>query len=123
MDSGLAKAATVAEKIGLLAHTMLEALEHDSELKLLFLLEGHRLRGHRASFAVGNGFLQFVKRCRELLAELHAEGAFHAGLRSEAVHSGLVGLMEGPRDRFLAAYSLDDLPRMLSLIVHSIVPA
>jgi AcrR family transcriptional regulator len=123
LESKLAQAATTAEKVGLLAHTMLEALEHDSELKLLFLLEGHRLRGHRASFAVSNGFLQFVKSSRELLAQLQAEGEFHAGLRDEAVHSGLVGMMEGPRDRFLAAYSPDDLPRMLCLIVQSIVPA
>jgi AcrR family transcriptional regulator len=129
LDRALTEATTPAEKIGLLAHTVLEALEHDSELKLLFLIEGRRVRDNGTKIAISNGFLQFVNRADEVLAELQAAGQLHPDLHSEAVHSGLVGMMEGlSRDHntgqkagYPAAYSLDELPRMLSLVVQSLL--
>jgi AcrR family transcriptional regulator len=129
LDAALAQATTPAEKIGLLAHTVLEGLEHDSELKLLFLIEGRRVRGHGTDFAIGNGFLQLVRRADEVLAELQAAGQLRPELHPQAVRSGLVGMMEGLlRDHYMAqktgypaAYSLEDLPRMLSLVVQSLL--
>src|SRR5215813_10932940 len=57
LDRGLIEAATPAEKIGLLAYTILEALEHDAELKLLCLTEGRRVTGHNARSVFGGGIL------------------------------------------------------------------
>jgi AcrR family transcriptional regulator len=129
LDTALAQATTPAEKIGLLAHTVLEGLEHDSELKLLFLIEGHRIRGHGADFVISNGFLELVHRADEVLAELQAAGQLRPDLHPQAVRSGLVGMMEGLlRDHYMAqkagfpaAYSLEDLPRMMSLVVQSLL--
>jgi AcrR family transcriptional regulator len=129
LDRALAQASTPAEKVGLLAHTVLEALEHDSELKLLFLIEGRRVRGQGADITISTGFLRLVNRADEVLAELQAAGQLRPDLHPQAVHSGLVGMMEGVmRDHFIAqktnfpaAGSLNDLPHMLSLVVQALL--
>jgi AcrR family transcriptional regulator len=120
MDRALSQAFTPAEKIGLLAHTMLEALEHDSELKLLFLIEGRRVSGRGSKIAISNGFLDLVNRAGEVLTELQTAGELHPDLHSEAVGSGLVGMMEGlQRDHVKTQQA--ELPRMLSLVVQSLL--
>jgi len=120
LDRALAQAFTPAEKIGLLAHTMLEAMELDSELKLLFLLEGRRVRGHRTNSAVRNGFLDLVNRAADVVARLQSAGELHPDLHSEAVGSGLVAMMEGlQRDQSNPQQA--ELPRMLSQVVQSLL--
>jgi AcrR family transcriptional regulator len=130
LDRALEQATTPAEKIGLLAHTVLEGLEHDSELKLLFLIEGRRVRSHGTEIAISTGFIELVNRADAVLMELQAEGQLRPDLHPQAVRSGLVGMMEGLwRDHFMAqqkagypaAYSLEELPRMLSLVVESLL--
>ena len=120
LDRALAQAFTAAEKIGLLAHTMLEAMELDSELKLLFLIEGRRVRGHRTNSAMRNGFLELVNHAGEVVSELRAAGELHPGLHEEAVGSGLVAIMEGLQ-RDSSKPQQAELPRMLSQVVQSLL--
>lgn len=130
LDQALAQAPPAA-KLELLAQTILKALEQDAELKVLFLVEARRLRGRGAAIAISNGFLQLVSRMDAVLAELHAGGQLRASLHPQAVRSALIGMMEGMlRDHYMgqnigypANYPLDELPRMLSLVMECFLAA
>ena len=127
IDQAIQQAPNAAAKLGLLSQTVVQALERDPELKLLFLVEGRRLRSAGANIAISNGFLQFIGRMDAILGELRDTGQLRANLHPQAVRSALVGMMEGLlRDHFMAqktgypaTYSMSELPPVLSLVMQS----
>ncbi len=82
---------------------VLQRLERDPELKLLFLLEGRRIRKEGQMVALTEGFLSFVKLVDSVLQEMSDQHMLRANLNPQAVRSALMGMLEGMlRDRFLA---------------------
>jgi AcrR family transcriptional regulator len=115
------------EKLRLISGTVLRHLERDTELKLLMLLEGRRIRKEGQMVALTEGFLGFVALLDGVLIEMQTGGMLLPGLSPQAVRSGLMGMLEGMlRDRFLADrlgfpadFKLDQLEQMLSIALAS----
>src|SRR5947209_16264359 len=78
IDQAIQQAPNAAAKLGLLSQTVVQALERDPELKLLFLVEGRRLRSAGANIAISNGFLQFIGRMDAILGQLRDTGQLRA---------------------------------------------
>jgi AcrR family transcriptional regulator len=91
------------DKLGAISRCVLEQLERDPELKLLFLLEGRRIRKEGHMVALTEGFLSFVALVDGVLEEMSANHMLRPNLNAQAVRSALMGMLEGMlRDRFLA---------------------
>ena len=91
------------EKLLVITRCVLDYLEHDPELKLLFLLEGRRIRKEGQMVALTEGFLGFVRLVDGVLGEMAANGMLRENLSADGVRSALMGMLEGMlRDRFLA---------------------
>lgn len=91
------------EKLLTLSRCVLQHLERDPELKLLFLLEGRRIRKEGQMVALTEGFLGYVRLVDGVLQEMSAAKMLRPNLNPQAVRSALMGMLEGLlRDRFLA---------------------
>ena len=105
------------QKIEQLVGAMLVALEADSVLKDLLLLEGRRIRKEGHMILMTRGFLQIVGTLDRILNEMRTQGELGPGLNPQAVRSALIGSVEGMlRDQVLAkrtgypaAYSLEEV--------------
>jgi hypothetical protein len=94
-------------------------------LKLLFLLEGRRIRREGQMVALTEGYMGFVVLIDEILKDMHDRQMLRPGLQPQAVRTALLGMMEALlRDRYLATrlnfpadYDLDKLPYMLTLVL------
>ena len=119
--------ASPADRFQAITNAVLERLERDPELKLLFLLEGRRIRKEGQMVALTEGFLGFVELVDGVLEEMASRGMLRPNLSPEAVRSALMGLLEGMlRDRFLAErlgfpahFSLGQIQEMLALVLAS----
>jgi len=119
--------ATPGDKLQAITNCVLERLERDPELKLLFLLEGRRIRKEGQMVALTEGFLSFVQLVDGVLGEMAEQRMLRPNLSPEAVRSALMGLLEGMlRDRFLAErlgfpahFDLAQIQEMLSLALVS----
>lgn len=128
VDEALAYASAPEGKLGTLVHIVVTELERDREFKLVYLMEGRRLRKHEAAMA-GESFHGLVRRTDAVLEELKSAGRLRPGLHPQAVRSAVIGMLEGLlRDRVLAEssgfpadYSAAELPRILSLLVKAIL--
>lgn len=115
------------EKLQTITRSVLERLERDPELKLLFLLEGRRIRKEGQMVALTQGFLSFVQLVDGVLQEMASRGILRPNLSPDAVRSALMGMLEGMlRDRFLAErlgfpahFDLGQLQEMLGLVLAS----
>jgi AcrR family transcriptional regulator len=111
------------DKLQAISTTALRHLERDQELKLLYLLEGRRIRKEGQMVALTEGFLGFVRLIDSVLTDMHENGRLRAGVSPQAVRSALMGMLEGMlRDRFLcdrlgfpANFDLKQLAHMLTL--------
>jgi hypothetical protein len=105
----------------------LRHLELDSDLKLLMLLEGRRIRREGRVVALTEGFLGFVGLIDVELNEMRKLGLLRPELQPQAVRSALIGMLEGMmRDRYLAAqvsfpedFQSANLQQMLRLVLGS----
>jgi AcrR family transcriptional regulator len=115
------------EKLQVISGCVLDKLERDPELKLLFLLEGRRIRKEGQMVALTEGFLGFVQLVDGVLQELVARHMLREDLNPQAVRSALMGMLEGMlRDRFLADrlgfpahYDLGQIRAMLGITLES----
>ena len=112
-----------SDKLQAISTAALRHLERDQELKLLYLLEGRRIRKEGQMVALTEGFLGFVRLIDSVLNDMHENGRLQPGLSPQAVRSALMGMLEGMlRDRFLcdrlgfpANFDLKQLALMLTL--------
>ena len=126
IDEAMPYAQNPAAKLGIIAQTVIQSLERDPELKLLFLVEGRRMRSRGANIAISEGFLEFVLRMDNVLTEIQSAGLLRPDLHPQAVRSALMGMMEGLlRDHYMgqragypANYTLAELPRMLAVVMQ-----
>jgi len=115
------------DKLQVISETILTQLERDTELKLLMLLEGRRIRKEGQMVALTQGFLAFIGLVDGVLGEMRSRGMLLPNLNPHAVRSALIGMIEGMlRDRFLAErlgfpadFSQAQLHEMLGLILRA----
>jgi AcrR family transcriptional regulator len=115
------------ERLLAIAGCVLRHLELDSDLKLLMLLEGRRIRREGRVVALTEGFLGFVGLIDVELNEMRKLGLLRPELQPQAVRSALIGMLEGMmRDRYLAAqvsfpedFQSANLQQMLRLVLGS----
>ena len=92
-----------SEKLTDVSDLMFQALESDPEIRMLFLLEGRRIRRHGHMVVLTRGFTQMVAVFDTILREMQEAGELRGNLHPEAVRSALIGAFEGLlRDRLLA---------------------
>jgi AcrR family transcriptional regulator len=116
-----------SSKLQALAGLILAKLEEDEQLKLLFLMEGRRIRKEGHMVLMTRGFLELVKTVDRLLKEMRDLGQLRTDLSLEAMRSALIGMLEGLlRDRMLAArisysagYSAEDIRRLFLHVLSS----
>jgi len=115
------------DKLQAINRCVLQHLERDSELKLLLLLEGRRIRKEGQMVALTEGFLSFIRLLDGVLQEMSDKHMLRENLSPQAVRSALMGMLEGMlRDRFLAErlgfpahFGLDQLQETLTLALGS----
>ena len=106
---------------------ILTKLEEDEQLKLLFLLEGRRIRKEGHMVLMTQGFLQLVKTADRLLKEMRDLGQLRSDLHIEGMRSALIGMMEGLlRDRMLASrisysatFNAEDIRKLFLHVLNS----
>jgi len=114
-------------KLEAIAATVVGHLERDPEMKVLYLLEGRRIRREGQMVALTEGFLGFVRLLDSILEECQRRGQLDPETPPHAVRSALMGLLEGMlRDRFLAErlgfpahFTLDKILQMHSLTMNA----
>jgi len=90
-------------KLQAIAASIVGHLERDPEMKVLYLLEGRRIRREGQMVALTDGFLEFVRLLDSILDDCKSSGILEPNIPPHAVRSALMGLLEGMlRDRFLA---------------------
>ncbi len=90
-------------KLEAIAASVVGHLERDPEMKVLYLLEGRRIRREGQMVALTDGFLEFVRLLDSILEDCKSRGLLDPNIPPHAVRSALMGLLEGMlRDRFLA---------------------
>lgn len=122
LDSPIKKLEAVC-RIGLLG------LERDPELKLLFLLEGRRVRREGHMVTLSEGYLEFIRLIDSVFHELYDREMLRPGLHPQAVRTALVGMIEALlRDNFLAGrlgfpadYDLSQVPILLHYALAAMV--
>jgi len=130
--AGQARAATESlddpiAKLEAIAATVVGHLERDPEMKVLYLLEGRRIRREGQMVALTDGFLGFVRLLDSILQECQSRGQLDPETPPHAVRSALMGLLEGMlRDRFLAErlgfpahFTLEKILQMHSLTMNA----
>ena len=117
------------EKLARLLEVVLQALEHDSDLKELMLLEGRRIRREGKMVLLSAGYVKFVELVDGVLRELASRRQLRADIKPEAVRSALMGMIEGLlRDQILAkrlsfpaAYNSQDLHKIFYNCLSSLL--
>jgi len=121
------KVSSPRERLKIMVDMVLSFLEKDAQLRILFLLEGRRIRGDGHMVVLVPGFLDFVKMFDSILKEMAAKGELLPDIHPQAVRSGLMGAFEGLlRDqllarpsRFPASYTEADARGVFSAFVSS----
>lgn len=103
VGSTIADAPHAREAILGLLGLMLSALTRDSELAVLFLFEGRRMRGASHEVALSKGFVKFWELLCQLLERGQSDGSFRNDVKPVVLASAMLGCAEGMmRDRLLA---------------------
>lgn len=114
-------------KLEAIASSVVGHLERDPDMKVLYLLEGRRIRREGQMVALTDGFLGFVRLIDSILDDCQTRGQLDPNTSPHAVRSALMGLLEGMlRDRFLAErlgfpahFSVDQILAMHTLTMHA----
>jgi len=114
------------EKLKIMIDMVLGFLEKDRSARILFLLEGRRIRGDGHMVVLVPGFIEFVKMVDGILKELAAEGYLAPDINPYAFRSALMGAIEGMlRDHMLArtsrfpgSFADTDMRVILSKFLH-----
>jgi len=116
-----------SSKLQALVGMILAKLEEDEQLKLLFLMEGRRIRKEGHMVLMTRGFQDLIKTADRLLKEMRDLGQLRADLHIEGVRSALMGMLEGLlRDRMIAnrisysaSYDADDIRKLFLHVLNS----
>lgn len=120
---------TPLEKLRGIIAVVVDALEHDHELKELMLLEARRVRRQGHEVLMSAGFLEFIAMVDSVLAEMHERGELRAGLHPQALRSALIGMSEGVlRDGLIArrmgateSFGREQLERIVDAVLPALV--
>ena len=109
--------------------TVSSALARDSDLAVLFLFEGRRLRGEEPRVRLSRGFLAFADVVRGLVKRGQSAREIDPALDAGAMTSALLGALEAMiRDRVLAragggrSYAERELGRTLEAMLTGFAP-
>jgi AcrR family transcriptional regulator len=119
------KVGSPREKFRIVTDMVLTFLEKDRDLRVLFLLEGRRIRGKGELIVLVPGYLEFVRVLDGILKEMAGKRQLASGVHPQAARSALIGAVEGMlRDqllarpsRFSAAYSEEDIRKVFSTLL------
>lgn len=108
--------------------TVIIELEKDSELKNLLLLETRRVRKDNREVFISQGFQQFAQTVSAILREMRDQGQLSPDVNLAALRAAFIGMTEGllrdqivaQRSEFQASYSLEDLKKVLGMLVSSL---
>ena len=108
--------------------TIINELDNDSDLRNLLLLETRRVRKDNRDVFVSQGFQRFAETVSSILSEMRNQGQLSPDLNLEAVRAAFIGMTEGllrdqvlaQRSEFQASYSLEDLKKVLGMLVSSL---
>jgi AcrR family transcriptional regulator len=128
LQQRLAPTTSPIERLRTIPRLMFEALERDSELRQLLLLEGRRIRKEGRLATLTDGFLGFVKLVDTTLDDMRNAGQLRLDLNPQAIRSALIGLTEGAlRDHLLAEraghpsdFTPDNIGALVDALVESI---
>jgi AcrR family transcriptional regulator len=112
-----------------LLEVVVSGLERDPELMELMMLEARRVRREANQVLVTTGFLQLIRIVDECLVQAEHAGQLRAGLKPEAIRSGLIGMFEGllrdmvlaRRTGFPAHYTRQDVSALFETVISAIV--
>ena len=112
------------EKLRVAFELMLQAMEADSQLAELMLLEGRRVRRGSDEVLITEGYLRFVGMIEAMVAQLCTERGI-SEISPRALASGLIGMFEGLlRDRMLQVragkqpvWSLDEIKKTFEFCI------
>ena len=124
----LPNSASPVDRLFSALETIIIELESDSDLKNLLLLETRRVRKDNRDVFVSQGFQQFADTVSSILSEMRDQGQLSPDLNLAAVRAAFIGMTEGllrdqilaQRSEFQASYNLEDLKRILALLVSSL---
>jgi AcrR family transcriptional regulator len=116
-----------SSKLQALVGLILTKLEEDEQLKILFLMEGRRIRKEGRVVLMTRGFQNLIKIADRLLKEMRDLGQLRSDLHVEGMRSALIGMLEGLlRDKMLAerisysaSYSTDDIRKLFLHVLNS----
>jgi AcrR family transcriptional regulator len=116
-----------SSKLQALVGLILAKLEEDEQLKLLFLLEGRRIRKEGRMVLMTRGFVQLVKIADRLLKEMRDLGQLRSDLHIEGIRSALIGMLEGllrdcmlaDRLAYPASFSGEDIRKLFLHVLNS----
>jgi AcrR family transcriptional regulator len=114
-----------AERLLAVLEAFAVELDHDSDLKELMMLEARRVRKDSRDVLLSEGHQHFAEVVDGILRELRAEGLLRSEINLDALRAALVGMAEGlvrdqvvaKRSEFRAEYSLNDVKRVLELLI------
>lgn len=125
LQQSLTTTASPIDRLRIIPRLMFEALEKDTELRQLLLLEGRRIRKEGRLATLTDGFVGFVKLVDVTLAEMQTAGQLREGINPQAIRSALIGLTEGGlRDRLLAeraGHPSEFTPENIGTLVDALV--
>lgn len=112
-----------------LLEVVVNGLERDPELMELMMLEARRVKREANQVMVTTGFLQLIRTIDECLGDAQQMGQLRAGLKPEAVRSGLIGMFEGllrdmvlaRRTGFPAHYAKQDVAALFDTVIAAII--
>jgi len=112
--------------LGVLEAVVIE-LENDSDLKNLMVLEAGRVRKDNRDVMISPGFQHFAEVVSAILAEIRTQGLIRSDLSLDAVRAAFIGMTAGllrdqvlgQRSEFRANYSLDDLRKVLEVMISA----
>jgi len=118
------------EKLLALLDLVIRAFERDPELKELMLLEGRRVRKEGHMVLLTRGYQELVKTVDSLMLEMQAAGELPYDVNSQAIRSGIMGMLEGlMRDQVLAqrinypaTYSIEDIRKLFTSVLGKLHP-
>jgi len=122
------KVASPREKLRIVTDMVITYLERDRALRVLFLLEGRRIRGDGKLIVLVPGYLHFVRVLDGILKEMARKGQLARSVHPQALRSALIGAVEGMlRDRLLArpsrfpaSYTEEDIRKVFAALLISL---
>jgi AcrR family transcriptional regulator len=117
------------EKLRALLFGTMEALDRDTEMKELMLLESRRIRKQGNQVLLTAGFIDFMKLVDSVLRDMRDRGQLRPELKPEALRSAIIGLTEGmlrdemlsQRMGFTSPFNGQDMRAVMALLIPALI--